>query len=265
MRKIYPLQSIQAGWIRFSNNAGMYSSFAIISVLISLVLTTVASGIGNIFSFDSFMQGAVVGIIVGVLGGIINIGYAHFAAKDELGDDVEFEDFFLGFSQNIKSLISVLIATVLVSQLSVLFIPQELESLNLEEQGQFQNLEELTLLAEELGVIFWDNIGDFLIFFAIHMFLGIVLIFAPFAASLGKQNPIQALHFSIANALPNFFNILFTYLILVLAIAIIAYLLTLLGTVGLIILVISCFIGFFVFIPVLNLIVYDMFSQLKDN
>ena len=85
----------------------MYSSFAIISVLISLVLTTVASGIGNIFSFDSFMQGAVVGIIVGVLGGIINIGYAHFAAKDELGDHVEFEDFFLGFSQNIKSLISV--------------------------------------------------------------------------------------------------------------------------------------------------------------
>ena len=105
-----------------------------------------------------------------------------------------------------------------------MFIPQELESLNLEEQGQFQNLEELTLLAEELGVVFWDNIGGFLIFFAIHMFLGIVLIFAPFAASLEKQNPIQALHFSIANALPNFFNILFTYLILVLAIAIIAYL-----------------------------------------
>ena len=265
MRKIHPLQSIQAGWIRFSNRAGMYSSFAIISILISLVLTTIASGIGNIFSFDSFIQGLVVGIIAGVLGGIINIGYAHFAAKDELGDDVEFGDFFMGFSQNIKSLIWVLMATVLVSQLSVLFIPQELQSLNLEEQGQFQNLEELTILAEELGVVFWDNIGGILIFFAIHMFFGIVLIFAPFAASLGKQNPIQALHFSIANALSNFFNILFTYLILALAIVIIAYVLILLGTVGLIILVISCFIGFFVFIPVLNLIVYDMFSQLKDN
>ena len=150
MRKIYPLQSIQAGWIRFSNNAGMYSSFAIISALISLVLTTVASGIGNIFSLDSFIQGVVVGIIVGVLGGIINIGYAHFAAKDELGDDVEFGDFFLGFSQNIKSLIWVLIATVLVSQLSVLFIPQELQSLNLEEQGQFQNLEELTYVSRKI-------------------------------------------------------------------------------------------------------------------
>jgi hypothetical protein len=265
MRKIHPLQAIHAGWIRYSNKAGMYSSFTIMTILISLVLTSVASGIGNIFSFNSFIQGTVVAILVGVVGGIINIGYAHFAAKDESGDDVEFGDFFLGFSENVKSLMLVLIATALVSQLSVLSIPKELQNLNLEEESQIQNLEELTMLAEEFGVVFWDNIGSILTFLAIQCFLGIVLMFAPFTASLEKQDAIQALRFSIVSALPNFFNILFAYLIIVLAIALCAFLLSLLGAAGLIILMISSFIGLFIFIPVLNLIAYDMFSQLKEN
>jgi uncharacterized membrane protein len=52
---------------------------------------------------------------------------------------------------------------------------------------------------------------------------------------------------------------------IVLAVAIFAFLLSLLGTAGLIILMISSFIGLFVFIPVLNLVAYDMFTQLKDN
>jgi uncharacterized membrane protein len=52
---------------------------------------------------------------------------------------------------------------------------------------------------------------------------------------------------------------------IVLVVAIFAFLLSLLGTAGLIILMISSFIGLFVFIPVLNLVAYDMFTQLKDN
>jgi len=265
MRKIHPLQAIQAGWIRYSNKAGMYTSFTIMTLLISLVLTAVASGIGNIFSFNSFIQGTVVAILVGVVGGVINIGYAHFASKDESGIDVEFGDFFLGFSENVKSLVLVLIATVLISQISALTVPQELQNLNLEEENQIQNFEELTMIFEEIGVVFWDNIGSILSFLAIQLFFGIVLMFAPFAASLEKQDAIQALRSSIGSALPNFFNILIAYLMIALAVAIFTFLLSLLGTAGLIILVISSFIGLFVFIPVLNLVAYDMFTQLKDN
>ncbi len=47
--------------------------------------------------------------------------------------------------------------------------------------------------------------------------------FAPFAASLEKQDAIQALRSSIASALPNFFNILIAYLMIVLAVAIFAF------------------------------------------
>lgn len=144
-------------------------------------------------------------------------------------------------------------------------MPQELQNLNLEEENQIQNLEELIMLFEEIGVVFWDNVGSILSFLAIQLFLGIVLMFAPFAASLEKQDAIQALRSSIASALPNVFNILIAYLMIVLAVAIFAFLLSLLGTTGLIILMISCFIGLFVFIPFLNLMAYDMFSQLKDD
>ena len=193
MRKIHPLQAIQAGWIRYSNKAGMYTSFTIMTLLISLVLTAVASGIGNIFSFNTFIQGTVVAILVGVVGGVINIGYAHFAAKDESGVDVEFGDFFLGFSENVKSLVLVLIATVFVSQISALTTPQELQNLNLEEENQIQSLEELSMIFEEIVVVFLDNIGSILSFLALQLFLGIVLMFAPFAASLEKQDAIQAL------------------------------------------------------------------------
>jgi uncharacterized membrane protein len=65
--------------------------------------------------------------------------------------------------------------------------------------------------------------------------------------------------------LPNVLNILIAYLMIFLAVAIFTFLLSLLGKAGLIILMISCFIGLFVFIPVLNLVAYDMFTQLKDD
>ena len=265
MKKIHPLQAIQAGWIRYSNKAGMYTSFTVMTLLISLVLTSVATGIGIVFSFNTFIQDTVVAILIGVVSGIINIGYAHFAAKDESGDAAEFGNFLLGFSTNIKSLILVLIATVFITQINSLTIPQELQNLNLEEENQIQDLEELMMFFDEIGIILVDNIGSILLFLGVQVFLGIILMFAPFAASLENQDAIQALRYSIMTALPNFFNILFAYLIIGLAVGMYTYLLLLLGTPGTIILLVSFFIGLFVVIPVLNLIAYDMFTQLKDD
>ena len=138
-------------------------------------------------------------------------------------------------------------------------------ALNLEEENQIQDLEELMMFFDEIGIILVDNIGSILLFLGVQVFLGIVLMFAPFAASLENQDAIQALRYSIMTALPNFFNILFAYLIIGLAVGMYTYLLLLLGTPGTIILLVSFFIGLFVVIPVLNLIAYDMFTQLKDD
>ena len=105
-------------------------------MIVSFVVAT-ATGIGGVFSFNTFIQATVIAIIAGIVSGLLNVGFAHFARKDEAGEDVEFGHFLDGFRFNVKSVIVVMVAMVMLSQIASLLMPQELMTFQLtEEQSQ---------------------------------------------------------------------------------------------------------------------------------
>ena len=100
MTKINPYQTAQAGWIRYKNKGGLYTAFTVFSIIVSLVITTAASSIGSIFTFNTFFQTTSMALIAGTFGGLLNIGYGHFARADEKGVPVEFGNFLEGFKSD---------------------------------------------------------------------------------------------------------------------------------------------------------------------
>ena len=102
MRKISSRQAVQAGWIRYKNKAGMYTAFTLFSVIVSIIVATVAARIGGLFAFNTFIQTTVIAILAGIVSGLLNVGFAHFARKDQAGEDVEFGHFLDGFRFNVN-------------------------------------------------------------------------------------------------------------------------------------------------------------------
>ena len=250
MRKINPLHAVHAGWIRFKNKAGLYVAFTVFSFVVSLVITTVASGVGVAFTFSTFLQATVVALLAGIGSGLLNVGYAHFALLDEQGAEVEFGDFLRGFKVNVKSLVVVMVATVLLSQFTSLLMPQELLSFQLD-QEQSQDFEEFMMAFEELVEVMSANMTSFYLFVIAQLLLSVLFLFAPYNASLEGMDAVDALKRSLSTALPQFFQI-FIALLIVVVLAIPLVVLTL----GL---------GVLVVIPVVQLVAYDMYAQLTDT
>jgi uncharacterized membrane protein len=250
MRKISPTQAIQAGWIRYKNKAGMYTAFTVFSLVVSLVFATVAGGIGGLFSFNTFIQTTIIAIIAGIGSGLLNVGYAHFARKDEAGEDVEFGNFLDGFRINVKSIVVVMVATVVLSQLSTLLMPSELMTFQLTED-QSQDFELMMMAFEDLSEVLQANMGSFYLFVGLQIFLSIVLMFAPYFASLNGKDGLESLADSIKLALPNFLKIFLAIFL----VALIAIPVTVL-TIGL---------GLLVIVPFMQLVAYDIFAQLTEE
>lgn len=250
MRKISPTQSVQAAWIRYKNKAGMYTAFTLFFLVVSMVIAGVANGIGTIFSFNTFIQTTVIAMIAGAGGGLLNVGFGHFARKDEAGEEVEFDNFLDGFRIHVKSLVIVMIATVLLSQISTLLMPQELMAFQLTEE-QSQDYELMMMAFEDLSEVLKSNLGNLYLFIAIQIILNILLMFAPYFASLEGKDGLESMVFSIRLALSNFLRI-FLALLLITLIAIPVTILT----VGL---------GLLVIVPLIQLVAYDIYSQLVDE
>ncbi len=228
----------------------MYTAFTLFSLIVSIVVTTVSNGISGVFSFNTFIHNTTIAIIVGIVSGLLNVGFAHFARKDEAGEDVEFSHFLDGFRFNVKSVTVVIVVTVLLSQISSLIMPEELTTFQLTEE-QSQDFELMMMAFEDVSAVLQANIGKFCLFVGLQVFLSIVLIFAPYFASLIGKDGIESLADSVRLTLPHFLKI-FLALLLITLIAIPVTVLT----IGL---------GLLVIVPLMHLVAYDIFSQLTKE
>ena len=51
MNKISPVQAIQAGWVRFKNQAALYVAFTVVYFVILTLISSVGNGVGAMFGF----------------------------------------------------------------------------------------------------------------------------------------------------------------------------------------------------------------------
>ena len=250
MTKINPYHTAQAGWIRFKNKGGLYTAFTVFSIIVSLVIATAASSIGSIFTFNTFFQTTVMALIAGAFGGLLNIGYAHFARADEQGVPVEFGNFLEGFKSHVRSLVLVMVATVILSQLSTLIMPVELREFQLTEE-QTQDMELLLMAVEDLSEAVNANIFGTYGYVFLSLFLSIAFMFAPYFASLEGEDAINALRRSVSLSLRHFLRIFLTIALTLL--------------VAIPFLVITLGFGVLIVIPVLQLVSYDIYAQLTQE
>ena len=247
MAKIQPFYSIQAGWLRYKNKAGMYSAFAVVSIIISGALGGIATAVGSVFDGQVFLQTTVTALIIGIVGAFLNMGYAHFAKNDIEGADVEFRDFFAGFILNRSKLIAVTIIAVLAAQGASLLLPTELMAFNIT-QEQSQNMEELMMAFEDQLELAKAHSSSLYLFVLIQGVLGLLLFFTAFRSSLEGEDPLVSIQWSIRHALSNVIPIITTmFLLVVLAIVVTVF------TLGL---------GLLVVLPLIALVTYDMYTQL---
>ena len=245
MNKISPLQALQAGWIRYKNRAGMYTAFAVFMFVISIVIGGVAASIAAVFSGAGFLERAVVAVITGVFGAMLNMGWCHFARKDERGDDVEFGDFFQGFKVNVRSLAAVSVVIALSTQLLSLLVPEEILSMTVDAESQ--NAEEVMMMFQDMQEVYVAHASNIMLYAVATAFLGLGLLFAQYRASLEGEDPITAIQWSFSHALPNTLRIIVLMFLVIIVTAVVAIL-----TLGL---------GLLVLIPWITLALYDAYDQ----
>ena len=163
---------------------------------------------------------------------------------------MEFGHFLDGFRINVKSVIVVMVAMVMLSQIASLLMPPELMTFQLTEE-QSQDFELMMMAFEDLSEVLQANMGSFYLFVGLQIFLSIVLMFAPYFASLNGKDGLESLADSIKLALPNFIKIFLAIFL----VALIAIPVTVL-TIGL---------GLLVIVPFMQLVAYDILAQLTEE
>ncbi|MCO4791974.1 MAG: hypothetical protein KC437_07960, partial [Flavobacteriales bacterium] len=145
MKKISPGQAIQAGWLRFKNQAALYVAFTVVYFIILTLISSVGNGVGTMFGFlgGAKVSLAISSIISGVAASFLTLGYAHVARKDQLGEPVEFGTFFDSFRVNQKPLLQVSVVTSLVGLISVIMFPDEFFNMA---SGQIQDPDEILMM-----------------------------------------------------------------------------------------------------------------------
>ena len=159
MKKIDPFYALQAGWVRYKNNAGMYTAFTIVWFIATLLISTVASGMGGMFALlGERLVALLMAIVLGAGTMFLTMGFSHVARKDELGAGVNFGDFFNALRVNQKELFGVVVLTTVLGQLGSFFMPSEF--LAVASSGlDFSNLDELQMMAEDMGSCTWITWG----------------------------------------------------------------------------------------------------------
>ena len=251
MKKIDPFYALQAGWVRYKNNAGMYTAFTIVWFIATLFISTVASGMGGMFALlGERLVALLMAIILGAGTMFLTMGFSHVARKDELGEGVNFGDFFNALRVNQKELFGVVVITSVLGQLGTFFMPEGFAALA-SSGFDFSNLDELQMMAEDMQELYMDNMGIIAMVTLIQVVFGVGFMFATYRASLDGEGAMEALKWSFPRAWSNFFRIF----VLALMIGIIAIVLG----------VLTLFIGFLVIIPWMILVQFEMYDQLCDK
>jgi len=251
MKKIDPLYALQAGWVRYKNKAGMYTAYTIIWFVATLLISSIAAGMGGMFAFlGERLPALIIAIVLGVGTIFLSMGYAHVARKDELGEEVEFGDFFNALRVNQKQLFGVVVITSVLGQLGTFFMPEGFAALA-SGQLDFSNLDELQMMLEDMQEVYMDNMGIIMLVALIQIVFGIGFMFSTYRASLDGEEAMEALKWSFPRAWSNFFRILALALMI--------------GIIAIIFGVLTLFIGFLVVIPWLILVQFEMYDQLCDK
>ena len=251
MKKIDPFYALQAGWVRYKNNAGMYTAFTIVWFIATLLITTVASGMGGMFALlGERLVALLMAIVLGAGTIFLTMGFSHVARKDELGSGVEFGDFFTALSVNQKQLLGVVVITSILSQLGTFFMPEGFAALSTGQFG-FSNLDELQMMVEDMQELYMDNMGIIMLATLIQIVFGVGFMFSTYRASLEGEGPMEALKWSFPRAWSNFFRIFVLALMT--------------GIIAIILGVLTLFIGFLVIIPWMILVQFEMYDQICDK
>ncbi|HAP71265.1 MAG TPA: hypothetical protein DCQ41_02255 [Cryomorphaceae bacterium] len=251
MKKIDPFYALQAGWVRYKNNAGMYTAFTIVWFIATLLITTVATGMGGILTLlGERLVALLMAIVLGAGTIFLTMGFSHVARKDELGTGVEFGDFFTALRVNQTQLFGVVVITSILGQLGTFFMPEGFATLSTG-QFDFSNLDELQMMVEDMQEVYMDNMGVIMLATLIQIVFGVGFMFSTYRASLEGEGPMEALKWSFPRAWSNFFRIFVLALMT--------------GIIAIILGVLTLFIGFLVIIPWMILVQFEMYDQICDK
>jgi len=251
MKKIDPFYALQAGWVRYKNKAGMYTAYTIIFFIASVLIAQVAAGLAGMLGFMGVrLATLIMSLVVGAGSMFLSMGFAHVARMDERGESVEFGDFFHAFKVNQKQLFGVVLITTLIGQIGGFFMPEEISALG-SGQFDFNNMDEIQMVFEDMADIYAENSGIIVLVALVQIVFGVGFMFSTYRASMEGEELMEALQWSFPRAWKNFLRLLVLG-ILVFVIAMVMSLITF-------------FIGLLAIIPWLILVQYDIYDQLCDK
>ncbi|MEY2970878.1 MAG: hypothetical protein RLZZ599_1251 [Bacteroidota bacterium] len=251
MKKIDPFYALQAGWVRYKNKAGMYTAYTIVFFIASVLIAQVATGLAGMLGFMGVrLSTLIMSLVVGAGSMFLSMGFAHVARMDERGESVEFGDFFHAFKVNQKQLFGVVLITTLIGQIGGFFMPEEIGALATG-QLDFNNLDEVQMMFEDMAEIYVEHSGIIVLVALIQIVFGVGFMFSTYRASMEGDELMEALQWSFPRAWKNFLRLL----VLGIMVFVIAMVMSL----------ITFFIGLLAIIPWLILVQYDIYDQLCDK
>jgi uncharacterized membrane protein len=215
------------------------------------LVAQVATGLAGMLGFMGVrLATLIMSLVVGAGGMFLTMGFAHVARMDERGESVEFGDFFHAFKVNQKQLFGVVLITTLIGQIGGFFMPEEIGALATG-QLDFNNLDEVQMMFEDMAEIYVEHSGIIALVALIQIVFGVGFMFSTYRASMEGEELMEALQWSFPRAWKNFLRLLVLG-ILVFVIAMVMSLITF-------------FIGLLAIIPWLILVQYDIYDQLCDK
>jgi len=259
MKKIDPFYALQAGWVRYKNNAGKYTFFLIV---VLAIMFFGFMGVALLASVLMLAVGPVVPVLLLILLYLVSkflwIGIAHFARKDEESGSVLFEDFFGAFRINRRKLFGVFFISFILYQTLASLVPLSQEYIPiLESMPQNPSETEARMFTEELYEVFLNNP------FPIYVLLGTLFIirflfsFAAFRSSLESYSSFRSIKWSILCVISNVIPVTFWYFLLSVPIILISWSNAYIGGLA--------FLPLIILIPWMLLVKYDMYDQLCDK
>jgi uncharacterized membrane protein len=250
MNKISPGQAIQAGWVRFKNQAALYVAFTVVYFVLLTLISSVGNGVGTMFGFLGGAKAtlAISSIISGVAASFLTLGYAHVARKDQLGEAVEFGTFFDAFRVNQKPLLQVSLVTSLAGLISVIMFPDEFFNMA---SGQIQDPDEILMLIQDMSIDLRESSGTLIAVGLIQLVFSIGLMFSTYKASIDGSDLFESITWSFKVSIPNFLRIFITFFLV--------------GILTAFFTVVTLFIGLLAIIPIIILVYYDMYDQVSDD
>ena len=259
MKKIDPFYALQAGWVRYKNNAGRYTFFLIAALAILFFGLIGAAFFGSILMLAvGPVIPALVLIFLYLVSKFLWIGIAHFARKDEENGGVQFEEFFRAFQMNRRKLFGVFFLSFIIYQIMVSLVPFSQEYVTiLESMPQNPSETEAQMFTEELFEVFLVNPSPVIFCLGILLVVRLLFSFAAFRSSLDGVSSFRSMKWSVLSVMPNMIPVIFWYFLSVIIVTLISLSFSYIGVIAYLLLLIL--------IPWMLLVKYDMYDQLCDK